>query len=356
VFKKPCAEPRNTVAEGLKKRNFSVLIVEQVNVMDITALGEILIDFTPAGVNERGIPLFSQNPGGGPVNMLAMYARLGGRSAFIGKVGRDRFGDFLRETLDVAGIDAHGLVRANEANTTLAFVHLNESGDRSFSFYRGADIMLEPGEVCLDLIRTADNFHLSGVSLTGEPSRSAVYHALNLAVKNGKVVSYDPNYRPFLWNNVPDDEVRRELTKPLAMTDILKVSEEEMVLMTGETDLQKGAAALAETGPAIVLVSLGSKGAFFFCHDGTGLLAAYDVPTIDTTGAGDAFLGAVLFKLRKKSRSDLLSLTRKELANIVQFANAAGSLATTKTGGIPAMPSLEDISQLMDDGKTLDRR
>jgi fructokinase len=321
--------------------------------MDITALGEILIDFTPSGVNERGIPLFSQNPGGGPVNMLAMYARLGGRAAFVGEVGRDRFGDFLRDVLDGVGIDASGIVRSSEANTTLAFVHLDESGDRSFSFYRGADIMLEPGDVCLDLVRAADNFHLSGVSLTGEPSRSAVYHALNFAVKNGKVVSYDPNYRPLLWN--VNDEIRRELTKPLAMTDILKVSEEEMALMTGETDLQKGAATLAEAGPAIVLVSLGPKGAFFFCRDGTGLLAAYDVPTIDTTGAGDAFLGAVLFKLRKKSRSDLLSITRTDLTGIVQFANAAGSLATTKTGGIPAMPSLEDIMQLVNEGKTLDR-
>jgi fructokinase len=318
--------------------------------MDITAIGEILIDFTPAGVNERGIPLFSQNPGGGPVNMLAMYAKLGGSAAFIGGVGRDGFGDFLQGVLDDVGIDTCGIVRVPEANTTLAFVHLDETGDRSFSFYRGADGMLEPNDVRPDLIRAADNVHLSGVSLTGEPSRSAVYHALDLAAHNGKVVSYDPNYRPLLWNN--DAEVRRELTKPLTKTDILKVSDEEMALMTGETDVPKGAAVLAEAGPAIVLVSLGPKGAFFLCRNGTGRLAAYDVPTIDTTGAGDAFLGAVLYQLRGKSRSDLLSITCKELARIVQFANAAGSLATTKTGGIPAMPSREDITQLMNNTLT----
>jgi fructokinase len=324
--------------------------------MDITALGEILVDFTPLGIARGGIPILAQNPGGGPVNMLAMYAKLGGSAAFIGEIGLDGLGDFLRKALDDAGIDVFGIVRSNGVNTTLAFVHLDEDGDRSFSFYRnpGADLMLEPGDVCLSLIGAADNFHFSGVSLTGEPSRQAVYHALGFARKRGRVVSYDPNYRSLLWGNVSQAEVRRELTKPLAMTDILKVSEEEMVLITGKTDLQKGAAALADAGPAIVLVSRGSKGAFFFCHDGTGLLPAYDVPTIDTTGAGDAFFGAVLFKLREKKHSDLVSITRRELADIVQFANAAGSLATTKLGGFPAMPSREDIEQLMDEGKLLD--
>jgi fructokinase len=329
-----------------------------VEVMDITALGEILIDFTPAGVNERGIPLFSQNPGGGPVNMLAMYSKLGGQTAFIGEIGRDHFGDFLRKAVGNAGIDTFGLVRANEVNTTLAFVRLDEKGDRSFSFYRspGADIMLEPNHVCLGLIGAAENFHFSGVSLTGEPSRQAVYYALDFAVKRGKVISYDPNYRPLLWGSASEAEVRQELVKPLAMTDILKVSEEEMVLMTGESDMQRGAAVLSEAGPAIVLVSLGPKGAFFFCHDGTDLLATYDVPVIDTTGAGDAFLGAALFRLRGKKRSDLMSVTRSELSDIVLFANAAGSLATTKTGGIPAMPSRKDIARLVSGGKRLDCR
>ncbi|MDR1232376.1 MAG: carbohydrate kinase [Spirochaetaceae bacterium] len=344
--------------------------------IDITAIGEILIDFTPAGADDRGIPLFSQNPGGGPVNMLAMYAKLGGKAAFIGKIGNDRFGDFLRDTLKRAGIDTSGVVRSGTVNTTLAFVHLDRSGDRSFSFYRnpGADITLETAEIDSGLIEAAGNFHVSGVSLTGEPSRSAVCHALDIAVAHGKTVSYDPNYRPQLWGDVPGAEVsevlnpsfphsldharastvaislrssiKRELVRPLAKVDILKVSDEEAALMTGEPEIQNGAAALAKAGPAIVLVTLGPKGAFFLCRDGTGLLPAYDVPTVDTTGAGDAFLGAVLFKLRGKRRADVRSVTRDELADIVRFANAAGSLATTKPGGIPAMPSPEAVAQL----------
>jgi fructokinase len=327
------------------------------DMIDITALGDILIDFTPAGVNEQGIPLFSQNPGGGPGNMLAMYAKLGGKAAFIGKTGNDRFGDFLRDALNHAGIDTSGVVRSDTVNTTLAFVHLDQSGDRSFSFYRspGADITLEAHEVDPDLIKAAGNFHLSGVSLTGDPSRHAVHHALSIARESGKVVSYDPNYRPLLWDHVSRTEIRQELIRPLAKVDILKASDEEMVLMTGETDLQRGAAVLSKTGPSIVLVTLGPKGTFFFCRDGVGLLPAYDVPTIDTTGAGDAFLGAVLFKLRGKRRSDLALLTRNELADIVRFANAAGSLATTKTGGIPAMPSPEAVAQLIAGGKTLNQ-
>jgi fructokinase len=214
--------------------------------------------------------------------------------------------------------------------------------------------MLRAEEVDASLIRAAGNFHVSGVSLTGDPSRSAVYHALHIARDNGKVVSYDPNYRPLLWDEVPVTEAKHELVRPLALVDILKVSEEEMALMTGETDLKKGAAMLSKAGPVIVLVSLGPKGAFFFCRDGSGLLATYDVPTIDTTGAGDAFLGAVLFKLRGKSRSGLAALTCDEMAAIVDFANAAGSLATTKKGGIPAMPSPEEITRLKTEGKKFD--
>jgi fructokinase len=331
--------------------------------VDITALGELLIDFTPAGVDDRGIPLFSQNPGGGPGNMLAMYARLGGKAAIIGKTGTDRFGDFLKEVLDGVGIGTSGIVRSGRVNTTLAFVHLDQKGDRSFSFYRkpGADLMLRADEVDSSLIVAAGNFHISGVSLTGDPSRSAVYHALYIARGNGKVISYDPNYRPLLWDEVSVSvneakiEARHELARPLALVDILKVSEEEMTLMTGETDIEKGAAALSNAGPVIVLVSLGPKGAFFFCRDGSGLLAAYDVPTVDTTGAGDAFLGAVLFKLRGKNRSGLENITHDEMAAIVDFANAAGSLATTKKGGIPAMPSPEEIVRLQAEGKKVGR-
>ncbi|GHV50629.1 putative sugar kinase YdjE [Spirochaetia bacterium] len=312
---------------------------------DVTALGELLIDFTPSGVNDQGMNLFARNPGGAPANVLAMNNKLGGKTAFIGKVGDDEFGRFLERTLRDSGIDTAGLVVDKALNTTLAFVHLNEAGDRSFSFYRreGADIMFTAAEINRELIANARIFHFGAVSLTGEPCRSAVYAALDCAKAQGKVISYDPNYRPLLWPN--EAEAKIEMARPLVLTDILKVSEEEMSLLTGETNLERGAALLAEKGPGIVLVSLGAKGAFCFCADGSATLPTYDVKTIDTTGAGDAFLGAVHYRLRGKTKEQVRFISKEELGDIVDFANAAGSLTTTKKGAIPAMPDMAAIEQ-----------
>jgi fructokinase len=310
---------------------------------DVCALGELLIDFTPSGVNEQGVALFGKNPGGAPANLLAMNARLGGKTAFIGKVGADEFGRFLEKTLIGAGIDTGGLLKDAAYLTTLAFVHLAENGDRSFSFYRreGADLMLAWQEIDCAIIDSSRIFHFGAVSLSGQPCRDTVHEAARYAKSTGKIVSYDPNYRPFLWQS--EREAKAEIGKLTCAADILKVSEEEMVLLTGETDVEKGAAILADSGPAIVLVSLGAKGAYFCCADGSGFLPAYDVKTIDTTGAGDAFLGAVHYRLRDKSLEGLRRISRAELADIVDFANAAGSLTTAKRGAIPALPSMEEI-------------
>jgi fructokinase len=311
---------------------------------DVTALGELLIDFTPQGENDQGISLFARNPGGAPANVLAMNNKLGGKTAFIGKVGDDEFGRFLERTLRESGIDTAGLVMDPAVNTTLAFVHLDKAGDRSFSFYRreGADLMLTAGEINRGLIDQAEIFHFGAVSLTGEPCRSAVYAAAEYAKERGKIISYDPNYRPLLWAS--EAEAKAEMAKPLALADILKVSGEEMAFLAGESGLERGASLLAERGPAIVLVSLGPKGAFYFCAGGSARMPAYDVKTIDTTGAGDAFLGAVHWRLRGKTREQLRDISGEELADIVDFANAAGSLATTKRGAIPAMPALAEIN------------
>lgn len=312
---------------------------------DVTALGELLIDFTPSGINDQRMSLFARNPGGAPANVLAMNNKLGGKTAFIGKVGDDEFGCFLERTLRESGIDTAGLVMDRAFNTTLAFVQLNETGDRSFSFYRkeGADIMFTAAEINRELIAAAEIFHFGAVSLTGEPCRSAVYAAAEYAKAQGKIISYDPNYRPLLWSS--EAEAKIEMARPLGLVDILKVSEEEMALLTGETSLEKGATLLAEKGPGIVLVSLGPKGAFCFCADGSAFLLTYDVKTIDTTGAGDAFLGAVHYRLRGKTKEQVRDIFRAELVDIVDFANAAGSLTTTKKGAIPAMPDMADIEQ-----------
>jgi fructokinase len=310
---------------------------------DVCALGELLIDFTPSGVNDQGVALFARNPGGAPANVLAMMNKLGSKTAFIGKTGDDEFGRFLEQTLVGTGIDTGGLVLDPAYRTTLAFVHLSEGGDRSFSFYRreGADLMLRWEEVNKSIISDSKMFHFGSVSLSGKPCRDTVHGAVHYAKSRGKIISYDPNYRPLLWPN--ETEAKTEIGKLLDDADILKVSEEEMILLTGETELEKGASLLTEKGPAIVLVSLGVKGVYYRCTAGSGHLPAYDVKTIDTTGAGDAFLGAVLFRLRDKSCGELKTISQEELADIVDFANAVGSLTTTKKGAIPALPTADEI-------------
>jgi fructokinase len=318
---------------------------------DVCTLGELLIDFTPSGVNEQGVALFGRNPGGAVANALAMNAKLGGRTVFIGKVGDDEFGRYLEKIFIDAGIDTAGLIKDPAYLTTLAIVQLNEAGDRSFSFYRreGADLMLTWKETKKELIDAANMFHFGAVSLSGQPCRDTVHEAVRYARSKGKIISYDPNYRPFLWSDAA--EAKNEIGKLLDSADILKVSDEEMVFLTGEADPEKGAGLLAEKGPAIVLVSLGPKGAYFHCSDGIGYIPAYNVETVDTTGAGDAFLGAVHYRLRNKSLEEIKRIPRHELADIVDFAAAAGSLTTTKKGGIPALPTMAEIEQCRKEGK-----
>ena len=314
---------------------------------DVVALGESLIDFTPSGINDMGMQLFACNPGGAPANVLAMNARLGGKTAFIGKVGEDDFGRFLQSVMKDAGIDITGLCMAKDVNTTLAFVHLNSQGDRSFSFYRkpGADVMLRTDEVKAELVTGCRIFHFGSVSLTDDPCRSATLSAARAAKDAGAIISYDPNYRPFLWES--EEKARAEILLALPMADILKVSEEEMVLLTDESDLGSGAAKLAHEGPSLVLVTLGPKGAFFFTRKASGLLPAYDVKTVDTTGAGDAFLGALHYCIAGKSLTQLQTMQKQEWESAIAFANAAGSLTTTRKGAIPAMPDLKAIENCM---------
>ena len=310
---------------------------------NVTAMGELLIDFTPSGTDEMGISLFGRNPGGAPANVLAMNARLGGHTAFIGKVGRDDFGRYLKKTLEDSGIDTAGLVMTPDVNTTLAFVQLDEQGDRSFSFYRnpGADIMLREDEIDKQLIADCEIFHFGSVSLTDEPVRSATLSAVDCAKKQGKIISFDPNYRPPLWKS--EDLAREEISRALSLADIIKVSEEEMAYLTGETDLHRGGEWLARYRAALVLISLGAKGAFYYTQDCRGLLPAYPVKAVDTTGAGDAFLGAVHYRLRGKTANQIAAIGRDEIEDIVSFANAAGGLTTTRRGAIPAMPTLQEI-------------
>lgn len=312
---------------------------------DIAALGELLIDFTPTGKNAQGSQLYARCPGGAPANVLAMNTLLGGSTAFLGKVGKDAFGHYLKSILDQAGIATMGLVLDETYPTTLAFVNLDDRGDRSFSFYRspGADLMLRPEEVERSIIDQADVFHFGSVSMTDEPCRGTVWETVKYARAAGKLVSFDPNYRPLLWKS--KQEAVEQICAILPLVDVLKVSDEEMTLLTGQTDLETGSAMLAEHGPGIVIVTMGEKGAYFRCPQGTGHVEAYRAKTIDTTGAGDAFWGTVLYGLRGKGKEVISAMDPADWIAVLSFANAAGSLTTEAYGAIPAMPkSAEDIA------------
>ncbi len=310
---------------------------------DVAAIGECLIDFVPAGVNELGAPLFSANTGGAPANVLAMVTKLGGHTAFIGKVGQDSFGTHLRDHLQATGIHTDGMVLDKKYNTTLAFVHLDASGDRSFSFYRknGADCMITDDGIPLDIVNNTAVFHFGSVSMTDEPSRTATLTAAKCAKEAGALISYDPNYRPLLWEDI--EQAKHWMRHGAMLADIIKVSDEELLLITGESDYAKGAQVLCDMGVSLVFVTMGEHGSFYYNRQAQGHLPAIAVTAVDTTGSGDSFFGAVLWMLRGKTAEELASLTDEELVRVVRFGNAAGGLTATKKGAIPAMPTYEDI-------------
>lgn len=319
---------------------------------DIVALGECLIDFTPSGKGDGDIMLYSQNPGGAPANVLAMATILGSKTAFIGKVGDDGFGHFLKKKIEAVGIDCSNLILDSDHQTTLAFVTLDDRGDRSFSFYRDrtADVMLSSSEVDLSLLDRCTVFHFGSVSMTYEPARSTTFDVARKAKELGKLISFDPNFRPLLWKKT--DDVLGVFKKAIAISDILKVSEEEMILITGTDDFEEGSKLLESMGPKLVVVTAGAKGAFIRRGGYHELIKTYDTKTVDTTGAGDAFWGAFLNvlidKLGVKDRDVLLSVSEEALESAIRFANAAGSLTTEKRGAIPAMPDYSSIKVCME--------
>ncbi len=315
----------------------------------VTALGEILIDFTPSHTSERGNPCFEQNPGGAPANVLACLAKLGAKTAFIGKVGKDIFGTFLKQVLSEYDIDISGLKSSSTCNTTLAFVKLDEKGDRSFSFYRnpGADTSLEPSDVDLKLIEASRVFHFGSISMTDEPSRIATLRALEHAKSKNLIISYDPNLRPALWKNL--DIALDEIKSVLDKVDLLKVSEEELEFITGVNDLDKGSSILREQYDIeVVLVTRGINGCYFRYKDHSGTKPAFrNLKSIDTTGAGDAFLGGFLYFVLSRGITTLDDMETSLLESAVIFANAVAAICTTRRGAIPAMPDITEVNDLI---------
>ncbi len=309
--------------------------------VDITAVGEVLIDLTQSGVTDRGIPRFDANPGGAPANLAVAASRLGAKTAFIGKVGRDGFGELLKATLTDNGVDVSGLVSDPAHRTTLAVVSLDAAGERHFSFYRdpSADVELRAEEIGEAALRNTKVLHFGSVSLTAEPAKTATLYAARRARELGALVSYDPNYRASLW---PDEATAvEEMRKPLPLADILKVSDEELPLLTGTADLTAGTAALMGLGIRLILVTLGPKGAFYRYGDAVGTVPGVPCAVADTNGAGDTFFGAFLSRLVRRPGLDCLDIG--DLEAMIAFANRAASLTTSRHGAIPAMPTLAEV-------------
>ena len=311
---------------------------------DITAVGESLIDFVTLPGSDPQKLSIEGNPGGAPANVLAAGAKLGLRTAFIGKLGQDAFGRFLAGVMRDAGVDTRGVVFSAEAPTTLAFVSLDEKGDRSFSFYRQntADVRLEPKELDRELIASSRILHFGSVSLTDSPAREATLAAARYAREQGVAVSYDPNLRPLLWKDL--NEAKVMIAQGLDLADYAKVSEEELEFLAGEADVEDGMARLMEGRRLRLLVTtMGPRGCA--CRTAEGLCVyapAYDVKSVDTTGAGDTFWGAALHCILTEGR-DVEDWSMGRLSAMLRFANAAGSLSTTRRGAIPAMPGREEI-------------
>ncbi len=308
----------------------------------ITALGEALIDFTPSGVPEAGMKLFEQNPGGAPANALAVFAKFGEKAAFIGKVGNDMHGLFLKETMENAGIDTKGLVVADDVFTTLAFVSLNDSGEREFSFARkpGADTCLLKEEVDVSIIENTDIFHVGSLSLTDEPSKGATFFALNKARELGKIISYDPNYRALLWES--KEKAVEGMRSVLDYVDVMKLSDEETLLLTDMEEPQAAADALLNRGMSIVAVTLGAAGAYICTKEGGAFVSGFASEVLDTTGAGDSFWGGFLYQLSKSGKRPE-EITLEEAKEFARFGNAVASLCVEKRGGIPAIPTMEQV-------------
>lgn len=310
----------------------------------ICAAGELLIDFTPCGTSSQGQLLYARNPGGAPANVLAMAAKLGVKARLCAVVGSDNFGTFLIESMLAAGIDTRFISRTARARTTLAFVDLDERNDRSFTFYRkpGADILLTDAGIPDEAMEGCGVYHFSGVSLTDEPARGTVLRAARRAKEMGLLVSFDPNYRPFLWPQAA--QARQAFEEGMRCADIIKVSEEEVAFLLGQENAAQGAAELAKQYDALVLASCGARGALAANPSGLlGRAEALPVTVADTTGAGDAFLGTILAALAGKERAALHSMTEQEAVELLHLGCMAGSLTASKLGAIPALPEKEEL-------------
>lgn len=309
---------------------------------DVTALGELLIDFTMNGESNQGNPLFEANPGGAPCNVLAMLQKLGKQTAFIGKVGNDMFGAMLKERVRSTGIDLMGLKVDDEVRTTLAFVRTFADGDRDFSFYRnpGADMMLGEEEVEETLIRDTKIFHFGTLSMTDSVVEKATKKAIAVAKESGCLLSFDPNLRPPLWSSL--EKAKEKISYGMSVCDILKISDNEIEFMTGTADIDEGIGIIRDKYQIpLVFATLGKEGSKAYYKDLVVSVPGFENPnTIETTGAGDTFCACALNYVLEHGIEEL---TEADLTELLTFANAAASLITTRKGALCVMPEREEV-------------
>ena len=315
--------------------------------MDVVALGELLIDFTCVSADVDGYPTMAAHPGGAPANFLAALAKFGAKTALLGKVGTDAFGKLLTATLEKADIDTSGLIAAEDVFTTLAFVTLDETGDREFSFARkpGADTCITFEELNLSLIDAAKVFHFGTLSLTNEPARSATYQAVAYAKSKGKLITYDPNLRKPLWKDM--QEAKKQLLWGLSQADVVKISDEEVAFLFGLNPTDGAQYILDNYGVKLVFVTCGPDGCFFQNKTAQGMVPGLsNIRVVDTTGAGDIFGGSAVWKLLQLDKPvDVLN--EAELREVVSFACISAGLSTTKPGGISSVPDYDTVISRM---------
>ena len=310
---------------------------------DVAALGELLIDFACQSVDADGYPSMAAHPGGAPANFLAALTKYGARTAMLGKVGSDAFGKLLIKTLDDAGIDTRGMVVSDDFFTTLAFVTLDERGEREFSFARkpGADTQLEFSELDLGIIDEARVFHFGTLSLTDEPSRTATYRAVEYARSRGKLMTFDPNLRRPLWRSL--DDAKAQMLWGLEHSDIVKISDDEVGFLFGLAPKEGAAHIIESFGVKLVFVTCGADGCRYKTRSAEGFVdSLHDISVVDTTGAGDIFGGAAVYGILKAGKAPE-ELTAEELDSIVSFACAAAGLSTTRFGGISSVPEYDEV-------------
>ncbi|MDD7185206.1 MAG: PfkB family carbohydrate kinase [Ruminococcus sp.] len=315
--------------------------------IDVTALGELLIDFTENGLSISGNPMFEANPGGAPCNVLAMLSKLGKKTAFIGKVGNDMFGRQLADAIKNVGICNDGLIMDKSVPTTLAFVHTLAGGEREFSFIRnpGADMMLTKAEVNTEIIKNSKIFHFGTLSSTHEGVREATRFAVDTAIESGALISFDPNLREPLWESL--DDARREIEYGLSKCNILKISDNEVEFLFGHSNYDKASLQLMEKYENIrlIFITLGADGSCAYCKNAKAKAPVYNVNSVEKTGAGDTFFGCALNYIIEH---DIDLLNETELTELLRFANAGASIITTRKGALKVMPDLQEIYSLIE--------